>query len=63
VYTLLIVLGRLILSGVSTVLVAPLDKSDMTVYEAVFVLKENFDFNAGRGANKIYLCLSTRFDL
>ena len=51
--------GHLILSGVSTVLIAPLDRSDEFIYEADFVLKDNFDYN-GKGRDHIYLCLSQR---
>lgn len=51
--------GHLVLSGVSRALLAPLDKCNRVVYEAIIVSKENFDYN-GRGRDHIYLCLSTR---
>ena len=43
-------------------LIAPLDRSDEFIYEADFVLKDNFDYN-GKGRDHIYLCLSQRYFL
>ena len=51
--------GRLILSGVTCVLLAPLHGASQTVYEAVFVQLENFNYN-GRGSDYVYLCLPPR---
>lgn len=49
--------GRLILSSVRKVLLAPQSDSAKMVYEAFIVNKENFEFD-GRGKDFIYLCLS-----
>ena len=49
--------GKLILSSVRNVLVAPLDRSGKVVYEAAIVREENFNYD-GRGREYIYLCLS-----
>lgn len=49
--------GKLILTSVSHVLIAPQGSSDKVVYEAIIVDKENFDYD-GRGKEYIYICLS-----
>jgi hypothetical protein len=49
--------GKLILSSVQTVLIAPQKHTGRKVYEAIVVQKENFDYD-GRGRDYIYLCLS-----
>ena len=51
--------GKLILTSVCSVLVAPQGRSDRVVYEAVIVDKEHFDYD-GRGRDYIYMCLSPR---
>ncbi|XP_052765877.1 helicase with zinc finger domain 2-like isoform X2 [Mya arenaria] len=48
--------GRLILTSVRKVLLAPQDSNSQIVYEAVIVKEENFNFFGGR--DFIYLCLS-----
>jgi hypothetical protein len=49
--------GKLILTSVRKVLLAPRSDSSKVVYEASIVNKENFEFD-GRGRDFIYLCLS-----
>lgn len=49
--------GRLILSSVRKVLLAPQADSKKVIYEAVIVKEENFNYD-GRGRDFIYLCLS-----
>ncbi|KAK3594867.1 hypothetical protein CHS0354_005940 [Potamilus streckersoni] len=49
--------GKLILTSVQKVLLAPQNKSDKVVFEACIVHKDNFDYD-GRGRDYIYLCLS-----
>lgn len=49
--------GKLILTSVRTVLIAPSEQHDNIVYEAVLVGKENYDFD-GRGKEHIYMALS-----
>ena len=51
--------GKLILSSVFNVLIAPHSTDGKTVYEAVIVQKENFNFD-GKGKDYIYLCLSPK---
>lgn len=48
--------GKLILSSVHGVLLAPQYSSTKKVYEAVIVHKENYGYD-GRGRDYIYLCL------
>lgn len=52
--------GKLILTSVFQVLVAPHNTDGRMVYEAVIVQKENFNFD-GKGKDYIYLCLSPRY--
>lgn len=49
--------GKLILSSVRKVLIAPINDSSKKVFEAAIVRKDNFDYD-GRGKEYIYLCLS-----
>ncbi|OWF53235.1 helicase with zinc finger domain 2-like [Mizuhopecten yessoensis] len=49
--------GKLILSSVRKILIAPTNNSSKTVFEAAIVRKDNFDYD-GRGKEYIYLCLS-----
>lgn len=49
--------GKLILTSVRKVLIAPRSDSSKVVYEASIVNKENFEYD-GRGRDYIYLCLS-----
>ena len=49
--------GKLILTSVRKVLLAPRADSNKVVYEASIVNKENFEYD-GRGRDFIYLCLS-----
>ncbi|XP_033763482.1 LOW QUALITY PROTEIN: helicase with zinc finger domain 2-like [Pecten maximus] len=49
--------GKLILSSVRKVLIAPTNDSSKKVFEAAIVRKDNFDYD-GRGKEYIYLCLS-----
>ena len=51
--------GKLILSSVFNVLIAPHSTDGKIVYEAVIVQKENFNFD-GKGKDYIYLCLSPK---
>ena len=51
--------GKLILSSVFNVLIAPHSTDGKTVYEAVIVQKENFNFDV-KGKDYIYLCLSPK---
>ncbi|XP_013417543.1 helicase with zinc finger domain 2 isoform X2 [Lingula anatina] len=51
--------GKLVLTSVTTVLLAPKDSSSHKVYEAIIVQKENFDYD-GRGKDYIYMCLSAK---
>ena len=51
--------GKLILSSVRNVLLAPQDNSDKVVFEAAIVREENFNYD-GRGRDYIYLCLSPK---
>ena len=51
--------GKLILTSVTTVLLTLLNTSNVRVYEAHFVNKEDFDYD-GRGRDYIYLCLQPR---
>ncbi len=51
--------GKLILSSVFKVLIASHSTDSKTVYEAMIVQKENFNFD-GKGKDYIYLCLSPR---
>lgn len=49
--------GKLILTSVRQVLIAPIKQGTDRVYEASIVRKDNFDYD-GRGKEYIYLCLS-----
>ncbi|CAH1794927.1 unnamed protein product, partial [Owenia fusiformis] len=49
--------GKLILNSVHQVLLKHEHSTSTKVYEAIFVSKENFDYD-GRGKDYIYLCLS-----
>ncbi|XP_061191305.1 helicase with zinc finger domain 2-like [Saccostrea echinata] len=51
--------GKLILTSVRNVLLAPQDRSTQSVYEGVIVRKDNFDYD-GRGKEYMYLCLSSK---
>lgn len=51
--------GKLILTSVHSVLIAPQETANHTVYEAMIVNKELFDYD-GKGKDYIYLCLSPR---
>lgn len=49
--------GKLVLTSVTHVLLAPQNSTSKRVYEATLVQKENFDYD-GRGRDYIYLCLT-----
>lgn len=48
--------GKLILTSVKKVLMAPVNDSKKTVYEASIVREDNFNYD-GRGKEYIYLCI------
>lgn len=52
--------GKLILTSVRTVLLATINQNDNTVYEAIIVGKENYDYD-GRGKEHIFIALSPQF--
>ena len=58
----MVCVGKLILTSVTKVLLAPQQRSTETVYEAIILQKQNFDYD-GKGRDFIYLCLSPQWVL